>query len=112
MKKIAAERSDITFYVKVAPVLDASPEAQKRARQIVCSQSAEALEKAMEGKPVESPDCPTSEIEENLKFVREHGISGVPAIVLPDGSVSEGFLDAPSLVARIDAAAKNGKSKR
>ncbi len=112
MKKITTERSDIAFYVKIAVVLSATPEAKTRARQIVCSHSPDILEKAAENGKVDAPDCATSEIEENVKFIREHVISSVPALILPDGSINEGFLDAPTLLARIDTAAKSGKRKQ
>ena len=112
MKKITAERSDVAFYVKIAAVLSATPEAKTKARQIVCSHSLNVMEKATENGPVEAADCGTSEIEENLKFIHEHVIGSVPAFIFPDGSISEGFLDAPTLLARIETAAKNGKKKQ
>ena len=106
MKKITAERDDIAFYIKVTALITITPETKKKARQIVCSRSFEVLQGAMEKKPVTAPDCPTSEVDENIKFMEENGIGGVPAIVFPDGSINEGFLDAARLLARIEEARK------
>jgi thiol:disulfide interchange protein DsbC len=106
MKKITAERDDVAFYVKVSVIINVNPETEKKARKIVCSRSLAVLEAAEEKKPIDAPDCPTREVEENIKFAREKGISSVPAIIFPDGSVNEGFLDAARLISRIEEARK------
>ena len=110
MKKIIAERDDIAFYVKVSVIINVNPETEKKARKIVCSRSFAVLEAAEDKRPIDVPDCPTREVEENIRFMSENGIGSVPAIIFPDGSINEGFLDAARLISRIGEAQKRVKT--
>ncbi len=113
MKKIATERNDIAFFIKLAP-LTSDPKAVKEIRNIVCSRSLEVLEAAMQKKPVPEADCPAKEVDESMRFLDANGIQGFPAIVFSDGSVNEGYLDSAALLARVaeaQAAVTKGTAK-
>ena len=103
MKKITAERTDITFFLKLM-LLRREPEQYQVAKSITCSKSIKALEDAFEGKPVPNQECASTELDKNIAFTEQNGINAVPAIILPDGSIQPGFLEAPALIARIDEA--------
>lgn len=97
MKKVIAERKDIAFYIKMLP-LPTHPEAYEKAKAIVCEKSLALLEDAFEKKQLPKPKCETSVIEENRKLAEKLGISGTPALVMPDGRVVPGYKDAKSIM--------------
>ena len=100
MKKVIAERKDIAFYIKLYP-LPMHKEAYAKAKAIVCEKSLALLEKAFEKKPLPKPKCETSAIDENIKLAEKLGISGTPALILPDGRLIPGYKDAKSIISLI-----------
>jgi len=100
MKKVIAERKDIAFYIKLYP-LPMHKEAYAKAKAIVCEKSLALLEKAFEQKPLPKPKCETSAIDENIKLAAKLGISGTPALILPDGRLIPGYKDAKSIISLI-----------
>ena len=101
MKKVVKERKDIAFYIKMFP-LKIHPGAYDKARAIVCENSLTLLENAFEKKQLPSPKCKASVVDENMKLGEKLGITGAPALVLPDGRVASGFRDANALKALVD----------
>ena len=95
-----AERKDIAFYIKLYP-LPMHKEAYAKAKAIVCEKSLALLEKAFEQKPLPKPKCETSAIDENIKLAAKLGISGTPALILPDGRLIPGYKDAKSIISLI-----------
>ena len=108
MKTLAAKRPDIAFYVKVFTMVSRDP---KVAKSIVCNKSLPMLEDAFAKKPVPEQDCASKEIDDNMKFVQEHGIDAAPALIFPDGTLQMGYSDAAGLEKRIDEAMKNRKKQ-
>lgn len=113
MKKITAKRMDIAFYLKLFP-LKMHPDAYWKSKSIICNKSISLLEDNFAGKPIPKIDCNTKEIDENLAFGGKNGITGTPAMVLPDGSVQSGYMEADKLIKLIDDAAgkKTGKKQK
>jgi thiol:disulfide interchange protein DsbC len=101
MKKVVAERKDIAFYIKMFP-LKMHPGAYDKARAIVCDKSLALLESVFEKKPIPSPTCKASVVDENIKLGEKLGITGAPALILPDGRLISGFRDANALKGLID----------
>ena len=101
MKKLVAERKDVVFYIKMSP-LKMHPGAYDKSKTIVCEKSIKLLEDAYEKKPLPAPKCKTSVVDENVKLTEKLGITGAPALVLPDGKVTTGYRDANALKALID----------
>jgi thiol:disulfide interchange protein DsbC len=97
MKKVVEERKDIAFYIKMFP-LPMHKEAYGKAKAIVCENSLALLEDAFAKKPLPPAKCETSVIDENIKLAEKLGISGTPALILPDGRVIPGYKDAKSLI--------------
>jgi len=97
---VIAERKDIAFYIKLYP-LPMHKEAYAKAKAIVCEKSLALLEKAFEQKPLPKPKCETSAIDENIKLAAKLGISGTPALILPDGRLIPGYKDAKSIISLI-----------
>jgi thiol:disulfide interchange protein DsbC len=100
MKKIIEERKDIAFYLKMLP-LASHPEAYEKSKSIVCEKSITILEDAYEKKPVPKQNCGTTAVDENLKLVRKLGITSVPMVVFPNGTLHPGYKDAKTLITLI-----------
>jgi len=101
MKKVIEKRKDIVFFIKMFP-LKIHPGAYEKAKVIVCEKSITLLDDAFEKKQLPKPKCETSVIDENLKLGEKLGITGAPAVIMPNGSVVPGYKDADSLISLID----------
>ena len=101
MKKVVRERKDIAFYIKMNP-LKMHPGAYEKAKTIVCEKSLSLLEDAFENKKIPPPKCKTTVVDDNMKLAEKLGISGAPALIMPDGRVIPGFKDAKVLKELID----------
>lgn len=97
IKKVVEKRKDIAFFIKLLP-LPMHPDAEWKAKTIICKKSLQLLEDNFEGKQIPKVDCDTKVIEENKKLAAELGINGTPAIVLPDGRVIPGYKEADALI--------------
>jgi len=51
-----------------------------------------------EKKQLPNPKCETSAIDDNLKLGEKLGISGTPALIMPDGRVISGFKEADAII--------------
>ena len=100
MKKVVAERKDVAFYIKMFP-LPMHKGAYDKAKAIVCEKSLALLEDAFAGKELPKPKCETKVIDENINLAQKLGISGTPALILPDGKVIPGYKDAKGIMEMI-----------
>jgi thiol:disulfide interchange protein DsbC len=101
MKQIADKRKDIAFYVKLFP-LTMHKDAYWKSKSIVCSNSMKLLEDCYEGKKIDKTECDTNEVDETIKLAGSLGITGTPAIILPDGRTRMGALSESELIDLID----------
>lgn len=107
IKKVIEKRNDIAFYIKLFP-LEKHPEAYKKSKTIVCSQSVEVLNMAFAGEPLPDPICETSQIDDNIELGKKIGIRFIPAIILQDGRVYSGYKTADTLIQLIDSVNQGG----
>ena len=103
MKKVIEKRKDIAFYIILYP-LPMHKEAYDKSKAIVCEKSLAMLEDAFARKTLPKPSCETKLIDENIKLAEKLGINGTPAIILPNGGLVSGALDADALIKQIEAA--------
>lgn len=101
IKKIVAKRSDLAFYIKMYP-LAMHPGAYEKSKAIVCQKSPKLLDDAFAGKKLPKAECETQEIDNNIKLAEELGISGTPAMILPDGRLVPGYIPGDALLGIID----------
>lgn len=97
MKKIIEERKDISFYIKMFP-LQSHPEAYEKSKSIVCEKSLKLLEDSFEKKPLPKPNCETIAVDESIKLAQKLGITSVPTLILPNGTLLLGHKDAKTLI--------------
>jgi len=101
MKKVIKERKDIAFFIKLYP-LPMHKDAYAKAKAIVCEKSLELLEDAFANKPLPKPKCETTAVDDNITLAQQLGISGTPAIIMPDGRVIPGYMNADALIKSIE----------
>jgi len=101
MKQMVAKRKDISFYIKFFP-LTFHKDAYWKAKSIVCNKSLKMLEDNFEKKEIPKTDCATEEIDSSIKLAASLGISGTPALILPDGRLREGAMPEAELTDLID----------
>jgi thiol:disulfide interchange protein DsbC len=105
MEKVLKERKDIAFYILLFP-LAMHKDAYWKSKSIVCNRSLKMLEEAFAKKEIPKPECDTKEIDANMKVAEALGITGTPALVLPDGRVHTGMMPAKQLIDFINAVPK------
>lgn len=101
MKKVVEKRKDIAFYIKMFP-LPMHKGAYEKAKAIVCEKSLALLDDVFAKKELPKATCETKVLDENLKLGESIGISGTPAIIMPNGTLVPGYKEADALIALID----------
>jgi thiol:disulfide interchange protein DsbC len=101
MKQISDKRKDIAFYIKMYP-LEMHKDAYWKSKSIVCNNSMQLLQDCFDGKEIAKTDCNTEEVDNTLKLTKSLGITGTPAIILPDGRLRIGSMPEAELTKLID----------
>jgi thiol:disulfide interchange protein DsbC len=108
IKKVAEKRKDIAFYIKLFP-LQIHSDAYWKSKSIRCNNSLKLLEDNFEKKPIPRPECEAKEIDENIKLAKDLGIVATPTLIMPDGSLQIGFIEADRLIAMVDSSGVKNK---
>jgi thiol:disulfide interchange protein DsbC len=101
LKQITTKRKDISFFIKLYP-LEMHKDAYWKSKSIVCKNSLQLLEDCFNKKEIEKTDCKTDEVDNTIKLAKSLGITGTPAIILPDGRFRTGALPEEALIGLID----------
>ena len=101
IKQISDKRKDIAFYIKMYP-LEMHKDAYWKSKSIVCNNSMQLLQDCFDKKEIEKTDCATEEVDNTLKLAKSLGITGTPAIILPDGRLRIGAMPETELTNLID----------
>jgi thiol:disulfide interchange protein DsbC len=100
LKKLAAMEPDLAIYLKMFP-LRMHPDAYDKARVILGARgkSLEMLDKAFSGQKLPQPGVKDVKkpVDETIKFAESIGINSTPTLVLPDGRIMPGFLEAAAI---------------
>ncbi len=98
IKKVVARDPEVAFYVRLY-ARNNNPNTVKKALSIVCGKknAAKLLDDAFAGKKLPEAKCKTKAVEETAIWARKLGITGTPAMVLPDGRVISGYMQADAL---------------
>jgi len=99
IKQVVAKDPQVAFFVRVYS-RNNNPASVEKARAIVCGkkESAKLLEDAFAGKKLPAAQCKTNAVEETAKLAGKLGIQGTPAMVLPDGRLISGYMQADALL--------------
>jgi thiol:disulfide interchange protein DsbC len=101
IKQISEKRKDIAFYIKMYP-LPMHKDAYWKSKSIVCNNSLQLLQDCFDKKEIEKTDCQTTEVDDTLKLAQSLGLTGTPAIILPDGRLRYGAMPEAELTRVID----------
>jgi thiol:disulfide interchange protein DsbC len=101
IKQISDKRKDIAFYIKMYP-LEMHKDAYWKSKSIVCNNSMQLLQDCFDKKEIAKTDCNTEEVDNTLKLAKSLGITGTPAIILPDGRLRIGVMPETELMNLID----------
>lgn len=104
MKAAVEKRSDLLFQIKLMPL---KPSSKKIAATVVCTKSLEQLEAAFAKQEIPEVSCESTAIEQTLAVGQSLGISGTPALVLPNGQIVPGYKPLDELLELIDQALVN-----
>jgi thiol:disulfide interchange protein DsbC len=98
IKQVVARDPEVAFFIRVYS-RNNNPKSVEKARAIVCGKkdSAILLEDAFAGKKLPAAKCETKAVEETASLARKLGITGTPAMVMPDGRVISGYMQADAL---------------
>lgn len=108
LKQAVEKRPDLLFQIKLLPFKQSS---QKIAKSLACSKSLEQLEAAFGGNDIESPDCKTDTIPQNMAIARSLGINSTPTLILPNGQIAPGYKPLEALLELIDQSKRDMKVK-
>lgn len=101
LKKVLEKRKDIVIYLKMFP-LPMHKDAYWKSKSIICANSLKMLEDVFNKKTIEKKECDTKEVDDTIKKAEELGITGTPALILPDGRLRSGAIPADDIIALID----------
>ncbi len=99
MKKALEKRKDIVFYVKLFPVVKTNPD---KIGEVACEKYAKMQSEFNNSGANSKKDCNQKEVENSASLARSLGISGTPALIMPDGKIYSGKMSADRLIKFID----------
>ena len=109
INKVIEKEPSIAFYIKMYPLVSLHKEAYDKSVTIVCEKSLQLLEDNYEGKEIPIKKCDTKVVDENMKLAGQLGIQGVPALVLSDGTMLSGVVQANRIIEKVSKASKAAK---
>lgn len=96
LEKLIMEDKQVVAYI-ILFGLDIHPNAQWKAESIICKskedmeEAFKMLEMSFQGKEIPKINCGKNYADSNKKQANNFGISGTPAIILPNGKVISGY---------------------
>jgi len=97
-KGLVAKNPDVAFYVRPFPRNNDRPTYEK-ALAIVCAGTVQALEDGFAGKTLPAGKCDGKPLDETIQAAKRFNIRTTPTMVLPDGRVVAGAIEADAIMA-------------
>jgi thiol:disulfide interchange protein DsbC len=101
IKKAAAKDADVAFLVMPYPRNRNDKATYGKCLAVVCSKSEKLLDDAYAGKELPAPSCKSGAVDETMKLADRLKIQGTPTMILPDGRLISGYMEADALLALI-----------
>jgi len=107
LRKLEKIAPDVAIYVMLDP-LPMHPRAYDKARVVLETNTQEILDMAFTGKELPKPvvDDSKKRIDANIKFAKAIGVSGTPTMIMPDGKLNAGVMDAETLKKLLEESGK------
>ena len=101
IKKAAGKDADTAFYVMPYPRNPKDKATYQKCLAVVCGKSEKLLDDAYAGMEVPAPTCKSTAVDETMKLADRLKIQGTPTMILPDGRMISGYMEAEALLALI-----------
>ena len=101
IKKAAAKDPDVAFLVMPYPRNPKDIATYRKCQAVICSKSETPLDDAYAGKALPEPDCKTGAVDDTIRLTERLMIEGTPTMILPDGRMISGYMEADALLALI-----------
>jgi thiol:disulfide interchange protein DsbC len=99
IRKAAAKDTDVAFLVMPYPRNGNDKATYQKCLAVVCSKSEKLLDDAFAGKELPPPSCETDAVDETMRLAERLKIEGTPTMILPDGRMISGYMEAEALLA-------------
>jgi thiol:disulfide interchange protein DsbC len=97
--KAVAKDADVAFLVMPYPRNRNDKATYLKCLAVVCSKSEKLLDDAYAGKELPEAACKTDAVEETIRLAERLKIEGTPTMILPDGRLISGYMEAEALLA-------------
>jgi len=101
IKKVAAMDADVAFLVMPYPRNPNDRATYQKCLAVVCGKTTKLLDDAYGGKEVPAPTCKSTAVDETIKLAERLKIQGTPTMILPDGRMIGGYMEAEALLAQL-----------
>jgi thiol:disulfide interchange protein DsbC len=101
IRKAAAKDADVAFLVMPYPRNRNDKATYRKCLAVVCSKSEKLLDDAYAGKELPEAACKTDAVDETIRLAERLKIEGTPTMILPDGRMISGYMEAEALLALI-----------
>jgi thiol:disulfide interchange protein DsbC len=99
IKKAVAKDPDVAFLVMPYPRNPSDKITYRKCLAVICSKSEKLLDDAYSGKELPEPTCKTNAVDETIRLADRLKIEGTPTMILPDGRMIGGYVEAEALLA-------------
>ena len=101
IKKAVAKDPDVAFLVMPYPRNPKDIATHRKCQAVICSKSEKLLDDAYAGKALPEPDCKTGAVDDTIRLIERLKVEGTPTMILPDGRMIGGYMEAEALLALI-----------
>jgi thiol:disulfide interchange protein DsbC len=101
IKKATAKDADVAFLVMPYPRNRNDQVTYRKCLAVVCSKSEALLDEAFAGKELSPAACKTDAVDETMRLAERLKIEGTPTMILPDGRMVNGYMEAEALLAML-----------
>jgi thiol:disulfide interchange protein DsbC len=99
IRKAAAKDADVAFLVMPYPRNPKDKATYRKCLAVVCGKSEKLLDDAYAGKELPAPTCKSDAVDETMRLADRLKIQGTPTMILPDGRMISGSMEADALLA-------------
>jgi thiol:disulfide interchange protein DsbC len=104
LKKAAAKDKDVAFLVMPYPRNRNDKATYRNCLAVVCSKSEKMLDEAYAGKELPAPSCESDAVNDTMKLADRLKIEGTPTMILPNGRMVSGYMEAEALLSLLNGA--------
>jgi len=104
IKKAAAKDPEVAFLVMPYPRNPNDKTTYRKCQAVVCAKSGKLLDDAYAGKELPEPTCKTDAVNQTIRLAERLKIEGTPTMILPDGRMISGSMEADALLPLVNGA--------